>query len=86
MQQNIQLHRLLISADKPGFKLIFSCLKMKLFRTFWVFWGYHLSKISKIVFANTLKYSQLISYSDSKKILLTTKIVRLNLGHYATKY
>ena len=34
----------------------------------------------------TLKCSQLISSSDNKKILLTTKNVRLDSGHYATKY
>ena len=34
----------------------------------------------------TLKGSQLISSSDNKKILLTTRIVRLDSGHYATKY
>ena len=34
----------------------------------------------------TLKCSQLISSSDNKKILLTTRNVRLDSGRYATKY
>jgi hypothetical protein len=34
----------------------------------------------------TLKCSQLISSSDNKKILLTTRNVRLNSGRCATKY
>ena len=34
----------------------------------------------------TLKCSQLISSSDNKKILLTTRNVRLDSGGYATKY
>ena len=34
----------------------------------------------------TLKCSQLISSSDNKKILLTTRNVILDSGHYATKY
>jgi hypothetical protein len=45
-----------------------------------------LEKICKIVLEYTLKCSQLISYSDNKKILLTTKTVRLDSGHYATKH
>ena len=45
-----------------------------------------LSKTCKIVLEHTLKCSQLISSSDNKKILLTTKNVRLDSGHYATKY
>ena len=43
-------------------------------------------KICKIVFEYNRKYSQLISSSDNKKILLTTRNVRLDSGHYATKY
>ena len=34
----------------------------------------------------TLKCCQLFSSSDNKKILLTTRNVRLDSGHYATKY
>ena len=34
----------------------------------------------------TLKCSQLISFSDNKKILLTTRNVMLDSGRYATKY
>jgi hypothetical protein len=34
----------------------------------------------------TLRCSQLISSSDKKKILLTTRNVRLDSGRYATKY
>ena len=45
-----------------------------------------ISKICKIVLKNTLKYSQLISSSANKKILSTTRNVRLDSGHYATKY
>jgi hypothetical protein len=48
--------------------------------------AYSLSKICKIVLEHTLKGSQLISSSDNKKILLTTRNVRLDSGHYATKY
>ena len=48
--------------------------------------AYSLSKIYKIVLEYTLKSSQLISSSDNKKILLTTRNVRLDSGHYATKY
>jgi hypothetical protein len=48
--------------------------------------AYSLSKICKIVLEYTQKCSQLISSSDNKKILLTTKKVRLDAGHYATKY
>jgi hypothetical protein len=48
--------------------------------------AYSLSKICKIVLEYTLKCSQLISSSDSKKILLTTRNVRLDSGCYATKY
>ena len=45
-----------------------------------------LSKICKIVLKYTLKYSQLILSSDNKKILLTTRNVRLDSGLNATKY
>ena len=45
-----------------------------------------LSKICKIILKNSLKYSQLMSASDNKKIWLTTRNVRLDSGHYATKY
>ena len=45
-----------------------------------------LLKIYKIVLEYTLKCSQLISYSDNKKILLTTRNVRKDSGCYATKY
>ena len=48
--------------------------------------AYSLSKICEIVFEYTLKCSQLISSSDNKKILLTTRNVRLDSGRYATKY
>ena len=48
--------------------------------------AYSLSKIYKIVLEYTLKCSQLISSSDNKKILLTTRNVRLDPGRYATKY
>ena len=48
--------------------------------------AYSLSKICKIFLEYTLKCSQLISSSDNKKILLTTRNVRLDSGHYATKY
>ena len=48
--------------------------------------AYSLSKICKIVLEYTLKCSQLISSSDNKKILLTTRNVRLDSGRYATKY
>ena len=48
--------------------------------------AYSLSKIYKIVLEYTLKCSQLISSSDNKKIFLTTRNVRLDSGHYATKY
>ena len=45
-----------------------------------------LSKICKVVLKYTLKCSQLISSSDNKNILLTTRNVRLDSGRYATKY
>ena len=48
--------------------------------------AYSLSKICKIVLEYTLKCSQLISFSDNKKILLTTRNVRLDSGCYALKY
>jgi hypothetical protein len=48
--------------------------------------AYSLSKIYKIVLEYTLNCSQLISSSDNKKTLLTTRNVRLDSGHYATKY
>ena len=48
--------------------------------------AYSLSNICKIVLEYTLKYSQLISSPDNKKILLTTRNVRLDSGRYATKY
>ena len=48
--------------------------------------AYSLLKIYKIVHEYTLKCSQLISSSDNKKILLTTRNVWLDSGHYATKY
>ena len=48
--------------------------------------AYSLSKIRKIVLQYTLKCSQLISSSDNKKILLTTRNVWLDSGRYATKY
>ena len=48
--------------------------------------AYSLSKICKIVLEYTLKCSQLISSSDNKKILLTTRNVGLDSGRYATKY
>ena len=48
--------------------------------------AYSLSKICKIVLEYTLKCSQLVSSSDNKKILLTTRNVWLDSSHYATKY
>ena len=48
--------------------------------------AYSLLKIYKIVLEYTLKCSQLILSSDNKKILLTTRNVRLDSGCYATKY
>ena len=62
----------------------FQCIFLKNFKDFLE--AYSLSKIYKIVLEYTLKSSQLISSSDNKKILLTTKNVRLDSGHYATKY
>ena len=47
--------------------------------------AYSLSKICKIGLEYTLKCSQVISSSDNKKILLTTKNVRLDSGRYASK-
>ena len=48
---------------------------------------YFLAKLWLVhVLKYTLKCSQLISSSDNKKILLTTRIVRLDSGLYATKY
>ena len=41
---------------------------------------------SRIFEIMTLKCSRLISSSDNKKILLTTRNVRLDTGRYATKY
>ena len=38
------------------------------------------------VLENTLNYFQLISFSDNMKILLTSRNVRLNSGHFETKY
>ena len=67
-------------------KLNFSCsLKMKLVTNIL---GYFLAqeKIFKIVRENILKCSRPISSSHNKKSLLTTRNVRLNRGHYATKY
>ena len=40
----------------------------------------------KVVLEYTLKCYQLISSSDNKKILFTTRYVRLDSGRYATKY
>ena len=48
--------------------------------------AYSLSTICKIVLEYTLKFSQLISSSDNKKILLRTRNIRLDSGRYATKY
>jgi hypothetical protein len=48
--------------------------------------AHSLLKICKIVLKYTLKWSQLISSSDNKKILLTTRNFRLDSGRYATKY
>ena len=62
----------------------FYCIFLNNFKDFLE--AYSLSKICKIVFEYTLKCSQLISSSDNKKILLTTKNVRLDSGRYATKY
>ena len=44
-----------------------------------------LLKICKIVLEYTLNCSQLISFSDNKKILLTTRTVWLDSGCHATK-
>ena len=77
------------------FELDFLLPKMNQFWTFLVIFlnnfkyfleAYSLSKICKIVLEYTLKYSKLISSSDNKEILLTTRNVRLESGHYATKY
>ena len=59
---------------------VFSCTISKIFSRL------RLSKIFKIVRENTLKGSKPIIFSDNNKILLTTRNVRLNRGHYATKY
>ena len=58
---------------KSDFILYFSCLKWK----FWTFWGiyWQFQKLSSHI--HTSKYSKLISFSDNKKILLTTRIVLL---------
>jgi hypothetical protein len=65
-------------------KLDFSCcLKKEIgYEPFRVF----SCTISKIELENTLKVSRPIIFSDNNKILLTTRNVRLNRGHYATKY
>ena len=62
----------------------FQCIFLNNFKD--ILEAYSLSKICKIVLEYTLKCSQLISSSDNKKILLTTRNVRLDSGHYATKY
>ena len=62
----------------------FKCIFLNNFKDFLE--AYSLLKICKIVLEHTLKCSQLISSSDNKKILLTTRNVRLDSGHYATKY
>ena len=60
----------------------FQCIFLNNFKDFLE--AYSLLKICKIVLEHTLKCSQLISSSDNKKILLTTRNVRLDSGHYAT--
>ena len=72
MQQNILLH----SGVTFWFKLNFLLPKNESVLNILV---YFLNEY-------TLKGSQLISSSDNKKILMTTRIVRLDSGHYATKY
>ena len=62
----------------------FQCIFLNNFKDFLE--AYSLLKICKIVLEHTLKCSQLISSSDNKKILLTTRNVRLDSGRYATKY
>ena len=59
---------------------IFSCKISKIFSRLC------LLKIFRIVRKNTLKRSKPIIFSDNNKILLTTRNVRLNRDHYATKY
>ena len=49
------------------------------------FKAYSLSKICKIVLKYTLKCSELISSSDNKKILLTTRNVRLGFRPLCNK-
>ena len=44
------------------------------------------TNLVNVVCERPLKYSQLISSSDNKKILLTTRNVGLDSGRYATKY
>ena len=53
-------------ADKSGFILIFTCLKMKLFPTFWGIYSMA-SRIYQKLSLNTSKYCQLISFSDNRK-------------------
>ena len=95
MQRNIQLHSVIIMLNVLVWTRFFCCLKMKsvlnildyFLKLFEIFsWNYSLSKICKIVLEYTLKCSQLILSSDNKKILLTTKIARLDSGRNATKY
>ena len=49
-------------------------------------YGNYVSSLTQFVLPYNLKCSQLISSSDNKKILLTTRNVRLDSSRYATKY
>ena len=90
---DIMLHSELILPHKYVFRLIFSCIKIKLFKNFEV--CIH-SKKSKI-FSRPLEYLKKFPHKDLKmfstdfifrqqKILLTTRIVVLKSCYYATKY
>ena len=70
----------MILPENNGFR--FSCLKMRLFQTFWGIFTDNskivFSNTSKIVLANTSKYSQLISFSDNRTSCLQPEFIRLN--------
>ena len=91
--KNATIHQWHYHSKHSGLNSIFCCLKINQVLTFQCIFlnnfkdfleASSLSKICKIVLEYTLKCSHLISSSDNKKILLTTRNVRLVSGHYAT--
>ena len=91
-KNSTKLHSSMITPDiglnfLPKDEISFEHLRVFSWTILKIFSRLTASRNSVKLFSNIpLKCSQLISSSDNKKILLTTRNVRLDSGRYATKY